>query len=69
MPYPLPTEQQRRALFAWLKQASSATAWGRLHGCHQAFVDAVQSVYEEEQKTPGMAVTIPTDWFASLLQK
>jgi hypothetical protein len=68
MPYPLPTEHERRALFAWLKQASSLTAWRRLYSHHQAFVDTVQSVYEEEEKTPGMAETIGTNWFTAILE-
>jgi hypothetical protein len=67
MPYPVPTEHDRRALFAWLKQASSLTAWRRLYSYQQAFVDAVQRVYEEEQRTVGMVQTIPTDWYASVL--
>ena len=49
MPYPRPTDPERCALFCWLKQASSVTAWRRLYSYHQRFVDAVQSVYEEEQ--------------------
>jgi hypothetical protein len=68
MPYPIPTEHDRRAIFAWLKQASSLSAWRRLYAYNQAFVDVVQDVYEHEQKTPGMAQTIPTGWYASALQ-
>lgn len=68
MPYPVPTDHERRALFAWLKQASSLSAWRRLYSYHQAFVDAVESVYEQEQKTPGMAQTIPTEWYTSVLR-
>jgi Immunity protein 71 len=44
MPYPLPTEHERRALFAWLKQASSLSAWRRLYTFNQAFVDVVCDV-------------------------
>ena len=68
MPYAVPTDHERRALFAWLKQASSLTAWRRLYSHHQAFIDVLQSVYEQEQKTVGMAQTIPTDWFTSVLR-
>src|SRR4051812_34642208 len=67
MAYPLPTERERRALFGWLEQASSLTAWRRLYTYHQAFVDAVRSVYEEEQRTLGLHQTIPTEWYARLL--
>jgi len=67
MNYPVPTEHERRALFAWLKQASSLTAWRRQHSYQQAFLDAVQSVYEQEQRTPALRPTIPTDWFADVL--
>jgi hypothetical protein len=69
MPYAIPTEHERRALFAWLRQASSLTAWRRLYSYHQGFVDAVTSVYEEEQKTPGTPSTIPTGWCARVLQR
>lgn len=69
MPYAIPTEHERRALFAWLKQASSLSAWRRLYSYHQVFLDVVTSVYEDEQKTPGMTSTIPTDWFARVLQR
>jgi hypothetical protein len=68
MAYPLPTEHERRALFAWLEQASSLTAWRRLYSYDQAFVDAVRGVYEQEQSTPGLAQTIPTGWYTRLLQ-
>jgi hypothetical protein len=68
MPCPIPTEHERRALFAWLRQASSLTAWRRLYSHHQVFVDAVAKAYEDEQSTPGRAATIPTDWYASVLR-
>jgi Immunity protein 72/Immunity protein 71 len=68
MPYIVPTEHQRRALFGWLKQSSSLTAWRRLYSYNQAFVDAVRGAYEEEQRTSGMPQTIPTQWFARVLQ-
>ena len=68
MPYPIPTEHERQALFAWLKQASSLTAWRRLYSHHQAFVDAVTKAYVDEQSTPGMELTIPTDWYAAVLR-
>jgi len=67
MVYPLPTEHERRALFWWLEQASSLTAWRRLYSYHQRFVEAVRSVYEEEQRTVGMKQTIDVSWFASVL--
>lgn len=67
MPYALPTDSQRRALFAWLKQSSSLTAWRRLCAYHQAFLDAVRATYEEEQRTAGMTLTIPTDWYTRVL--
>jgi hypothetical protein len=67
LPYPLPNEDERRALFAWLKQASSLTAWRRLYSLHQAFVDVVTQVYDAEQR--GAAhTTIPGNWLASLLR-
>jgi hypothetical protein len=68
MPYPIPSEHERRALFAWLKQASSLAAWRRLYSYHQVFVDVVTSVYEQEQNTVGVRQTIPTQWYASVLQ-
>jgi hypothetical protein len=68
MPYPVPTDRERRALFAWLKQASSLSAWRRLYSHHQVFVDAVAKAYVDEQSTPGMALTLPTDWYASVLR-
>jgi hypothetical protein len=68
MPYPIPTEHERRALYAWLRQASSITAWRRLYSHHQVFVDAVAKAYQDEQNTPGMKLTIPTDWYADVLQ-
>ena len=58
MPYPIPSEHERQALFAWLKQASSLTAWRRLYSHHQVFVDAVAKAYVDEQSTPGMNLTI-----------
>ena len=60
MPYVIPTDHERRALFAWLRQASSLTAWRRLYSYHQAFVDSVSKAYEDEQKTPGLPETSPT---------
>lgn len=68
MPYPIPSEHERQAVFAWLKQASSLTAWRRLYSHHQVFVDAVAKAYVNEQSTPGMALTISTDWYASVLR-
>lgn len=68
MAYPIPTEHERRALFAWLKQASSLTAWRRLYTFHQVFVDVVRTAYEDEQNTPGLATTIPTEWYADVLR-
>jgi hypothetical protein len=68
MPHPIPTDHERRALFAWLKQASSLTAWRRLHTFHQVFADAVSKAYEDEQNTPSLASTIPTDWYAAVLR-
>ena len=68
MPYPIPTDHERRALFGWLKQASSLTAWRRLYSHHQVFVDAVAKAYVDEQSTPGMKLTIPTDWYADVLR-
>lgn len=68
MPYPIPTDHERRALFGWLKQASSLTAWRRLYTFHQVFVDAVSAAYEDEQNTPALASTIPTDWYADVLR-
>jgi hypothetical protein len=68
MPYPIPTDHERRALFAWLKQASSLSAWRRLYSHHQVFVDAVANTYVDEQSTPGMKLTIPTEWYTDVLQ-
>jgi len=68
MPYLLPSDHERQVLFAWLKQASSLTAWRRLFTYNQVFVDAVTSAYEDEQKTPGARQTIPTDWCAEVLR-
>jgi hypothetical protein len=68
MPYPIPTDHERRALFAWLKQASSLTAWRRLYTFHQVFLDAVSKAYEDEQNTPSLKQTIPTGWYTSILQ-
>jgi len=68
MPYPIPTEHERRAVFAWLKQASSLTAWRRLYSHHQVFVDAVAKAYVEEQSTPGMTLTIDTERYTSVLR-
>jgi hypothetical protein len=67
MPYPLPTDHERRVLFAWLRQASSLAAWRRLYTYHQVFVDAVTTAYETEQRTPGMEQTIPTGWYTAVL--
>jgi hypothetical protein len=68
MAYPIPTEHERRAVFAWLKQASSLTAWRRLYTFQQIFLDSVTTAYEEEQSTPGSATAIPTSWYARALQ-
>jgi hypothetical protein len=68
MPYPIPTDHERRALFAWLKQASSLSAWRRLYSHHQVFVDAVANAYVDEQSTPGMKLTIATERYTSVLQ-
>src|ERR1044071_1859028 len=67
MAYPLPTVHERRALFCWLDQASSLTAWRRLYSYNQRFVEVVRSVYEEEQRPVGMKQTIPTEWIADVL--
>jgi hypothetical protein len=67
MPYSIPTDHERRALFAWLKQASSLSAWRRLYTFHQVFVDAVSKAYEDEQNTPSLEQTIPTQWYADVL--
>lgn len=68
MPYPIPSEHERRAVFAWLKQAASLTAWRRLYSFHQSFVDAVSKGYEDEQRSPNGPTTIPTDWYADVLR-
>jgi hypothetical protein len=68
MPYPIPTDHERQALFAWLKQASSLSAWRRLYSHHQVFVDTVAKAYVDEQSTPGMALTIATERYTSVLQ-
>ena len=68
MPYPIPTDHERRALFAWLKQASSLTAWRRLYTFHQVFLDAITTAYKDEQNTPGVKETIPTDWYTDVLR-
>ena len=67
MAYPLPTEHERRALFRWLEQASSLTAWQRLNSYHQRFVELVRSMYEEEQRTAGMKRTIEEKELSDLL--
>lgn len=66
MPYPIPNEHERRALFAWLKQASSLTAWRRLYSYHQAFVDVMGDVYKQEQQRGGLS-TIPAAQYARVL--
>jgi hypothetical protein len=68
MPYALPSDHDRRALFHWLKQASSLTAWRRLYAHHQAFVDAVTKAYEDEQKAPDRPTHIETSLFAAVLR-
>lgn len=68
MPYPIPTEHQRRAVFFYLRQSSSLTAWRRLYTLHQVFVDAVTTAYEDEQNTPGRKATIPTEWYSDILR-
>jgi len=68
MPYAIPTDHERRALFAWLKQSSSLTAWRRLYSYHQVFVDAVTKAYEDEQKSLSLPETIPTEWYSGVLQ-
>jgi hypothetical protein len=65
--YPIPSDRERRVLFAWLKQASSLPAWCRISTYHQVFLDEVRTAYEAEQRTPGMALTIPTDWYTRCL--
>lgn len=67
MPYPVPNDHERRALFGWLKQASSLTAWRRLYTYHQMFVDALTKAFEDEQNTPGVSPTIPTQWYTAVL--
>jgi hypothetical protein len=68
MAYPIPTEHERRAVFSWLEQASSLTAWRRLYAFHQVFVEAVGTAYADEQNTPGLAATIPTEWYTDILR-
>ena len=68
MAYPLPTEHERRALFGWLEQASSLTAWRWVYSYNQLFVESVRSVYEEEQRTAGLKQTIPSQWFSDVLR-
>jgi hypothetical protein len=68
MPYPIPSEHERQVLFAWLKQASSLTAWRRIYTFNQVFVDAVTVAYEDEQKTLGAVKTIPASGYADVLR-
>lgn len=70
MPYRLPNPQERRALFAWLKQASSLTAWERLFGFHQAFVDNVEQGFEHAQRHPPAAghPFVPAKWMSDVLK-
>jgi hypothetical protein len=67
MSYPLPTEHERRALFCWLEQASSLTAWQRLSSYHQRFVDVARRIYDAEPRTPGMKQMIEEKELSDLL--
>jgi hypothetical protein len=52
MVYRLPTEHERRAYFAYLKQASSLTAWERVLESHREFINIVREAFEKTQKLP-----------------
>jgi hypothetical protein len=52
MPYRLPGDHERRALFAWLRRISSLAAWQRLLDRHQRLVDIVRTTTEEEGDVP-----------------
>ncbi|MCW7538033.1 Imm71 family immunity protein [Aquabacterium sp. A7-Y] len=52
MAYTVPTTEERKALFYWLKQCSSYTAWARMGTYYRAFVEDVQQVFTATQDTP-----------------
>jgi hypothetical protein len=66
-PYHIPTDHERRALFAWLKQASSLTAWRRLYTLEQKFSDAVNLAYKDQANTADREHPIPGDWCEEVL--
>jgi hypothetical protein len=55
-------------LYAWLRQASSLTAWRRLYSYHQVFVDAVTRAYEAERQHTDGEELIPTQWYGDILR-
>jgi len=69
VPYRLPTQHEREALFSWLKQASSLTAWERVLAHHQAFVDVVEKAFQDTHRHPpeGEDPYIPEGWMSDLL--
>lgn len=46
----LPSEQQRRQIFYWLKQVSSWTAWNRILGFYKTWVDITEASAREASK-------------------
>lgn len=72
MPFRLPNDQERRALFATIKQQSSLRAWIRVCEYHQRFVEAVGAAHRHGKQypptDPRVGEYVPDSWMEDLLR-
>jgi hypothetical protein len=67
--YRIPNAAEREVLFAWLKQASSWTAWNQLFQKHKVFSAAVEKAFNDDMRhpRPDGKQLIPPQWMSSVL--
>jgi len=67
--YRIPNAGERQILFAWVKQASSWTAWNYLFQKHKVFSGAVERAFKEDKRhpQPDGRQLIPDQWMSSVL--
>lgn len=72
MPFRLPTEHERRALYAALRRQSSLSAWTRVLELHKTFMDAVETAFQDGQRhpspDPGLGTFVPVSWMSAVFQ-
>jgi hypothetical protein len=66
--YRSPDAVEREVLFAWLKQASSWTAWSYLFQKHKVFSAAVERAFNDDKRhpQPDGRQLIPDQWMSSV---